>query len=112
MSRNDTCVDSYRWTPVEDWAAARGLGIAVAKRHIEAEALSLGRIGGRWHVCASPVEVTYPDPTDPMTVRLRIAANRYRQYLTTGPDVLSFELRYDSDQCGRAGLALATAQET
>ena len=42
---------------------------------------------------------------------LRIAATRYGHYLTAGPEPLTLEFDYDSEQCARASWVLATASE-
>ena len=44
-------------------------------------------------------------------VRLRIPATRHGHYLTTGPEPLTLEFRYDSRQSGRAMNLLVTASE-
>jgi len=104
-------LEPYTWTPIETWAVERGLDVADVIRGIEANRITGGRIEGRWHVCASRVELTHPDPQEPEHIRLRIAAVRDDHYLTAGPDVLAVEFRYDSRTCHDAFNALVLAGE-
>jgi len=49
---------------------------------------------------------------DATRAQLRISASRYGHYLIAGPEPLTLEFDYDSEQCARAGWVLATASET
>ena len=48
---------------------------------------------------------------DAIRAQLRLAATRYGHYLTAGPEPLTLEFDYDSEQCARASWVLATASE-
>jgi len=104
-------LDPYSWIPIETWAAEHGLPVAQVMHDIAADRVIGGRIDSHWHVCASRVELTHPDPQRPDHIRLRIAAVRDDHYLTAGPDILTLEFRYDSHTCHDAFNALALAGE-
>ena len=104
-------LEPYAWTPIETWAAEHGLPVAEVIRGIEANRITGGRIDGRWHIGASRVELTHPDPRNAEHIRLRIAAARDDHYLTAGPDIVTLDFRYDSRTCHDAFNALALAGE-
>jgi len=102
-------LEPYSWTPIETWAAEHGLPVAEVMHGIAADRVIGGRIDGRWHICASHVELTHPDPQDRDAIRMRIAAARDDHYLTAGPDILTIDFRYDSRTCHGAFNALHLA---
>jgi hypothetical protein len=103
--------DAYTWIPLETWAAEHGRPETEVMQDIAANHVIGGRIDGRWHVSASRVELTHPDPEDPHSIRLRITAARDGHCLTAGPEILTHDFRYDSHTCHDAFSALARATE-
>jgi hypothetical protein len=104
-------LEPYTWIPIETWAAEHGRPEADVMQHIAADHVIGGRIEGRWHVSASRVELTHPDPGDRNAIRLRITASRDGHCLTVGSEILTFDFRYDSNTCHDAFSALARAAE-
>ena len=102
-------LEPYTWTPIETWAAEHGLPVAEVLQDIAANQVIGGRIDGHWHICASRVELTHPDPQDRDAIRMRIAAVRDDHYLAAGPDILTIDFRYDSRTCHDAFNALNLA---
>ena len=88
-------LEPYTWTPIETWAAEHGLPVAEVMHDIAADRVIGGRIDSHWHVCASRVELTHPDPQRPDHIRLRIAAVRDDHYLTAARRALVLPLRAD-----------------
>jgi hypothetical protein len=104
-------LEPYTWIPIETWAAEHGLPVEEVMPDIAADRVIGARIDGRWHVCASRVELTHPDPQDRDAIRLRIAAARDDHCLTAGPDILAIDFRYDSRACHDAFNALDRASQ-
>jgi hypothetical protein len=102
-------LEPYTWTPIEAWAAEHGLPVAEVMPDIATDRVIGGRIDGHWHICASRVELTHPDPQDRAVIRLRIAALRDDHVLAAGPDILTIDFRYDSRACHDAFTALDRA---
>jgi hypothetical protein len=102
-------LEPFGWIPIDAWAAEHGRPVAEVMQDIAADDVIGGRIDGRWHVCASRVELTHPDPQDREAIRLRLCALRDDRHLTAGPDILTIDFRYDSRTCHEAFNALDVA---
>ena len=104
-------LEPYTWIPIETWATEHGLPVAEVMQDIAADRVIGGRIDGRWHICASRVELTHPDPQDRDAIRLRMCALRDGHCLTAGPDILTIDFRYDAHACHDAFNTLHVASD-